>query len=68
VIWDTFQGKLEPLRAELNAALSKSWEEWEIPREAQAKWPEQAKSAHAMWWEQRITRQRKIDESIAKSA
>ena len=63
-----FRRKLEPLRAEINAALGKSWEEWEIPREAEAKWSEQAKSAHATWWEQRITRQRKIDESIAKNA
>jgi adenine-specific DNA-methyltransferase len=33
VIWDKWQAVLEPLRAQLNAALGKSWEEWEIPRE-----------------------------------
>ncbi|MBF0356903.1 MAG: site-specific DNA-methyltransferase [Alphaproteobacteria bacterium] len=32
VIWDKWQEKLEPLRAELNKALKKNWEEWEIPR------------------------------------
>ena len=33
VIWDKWQEKLEPLRAKLNAALKKNWEEWEIPRD-----------------------------------
>jgi adenine-specific DNA-methyltransferase len=67
VIWEEFQAKLEPLRAELNAALGKKWEEWEIPREADSGWSEKAKKAHAAWWE-RIARQKKIDESIAKKA
>ncbi|MCZ2157415.1 MAG: site-specific DNA-methyltransferase, partial [Bryobacterales bacterium] len=38
VIWETYQPKLEHLRANLNAALGKSWEEWEIPREAEDPW------------------------------
>ena len=33
VIWDKWQTTLEPLREKLNAALNKSWQEWEIPRE-----------------------------------
>ena len=36
VIWDKWQAKLEPLRESLNAALKKTWQEWEIPREADA--------------------------------
>ncbi|MBB3982841.1 adenine-specific DNA-methyltransferase [Sphingobium fontiphilum] len=32
-IWESYQAKLEPLRAALNAALGTAWEEWEIPRE-----------------------------------
>ena len=67
VIWETFQTKLEPLRAELNAALGKSWEEWEVPREADAPWSDNIKGLHRGWWEQRIARQKKIDESIAKN-
>ena len=39
MIWEKWQAKLEPLRAQLNAALGKKWEEWEIPREAEAAWP-----------------------------
>jgi adenine-specific DNA-methyltransferase len=40
VIWEKWQGALEPLRAQLNAALGKSWEEWQIPRDAGDPWPE----------------------------
>jgi adenine-specific DNA-methyltransferase len=68
VIWDKFQETLEPLRQQLNEALGKTWEEWEIPREAEEKWPGRAKEAHATWWEQRIARQREIDVSIAAKA
>jgi len=32
VIWDKAQAEMEPLRAQLNAALGTDWEEWEIPR------------------------------------
>ena len=68
VIWDTWQTKLEPLRLALNTVLKKQWEEWEIPRDADAKWPAAAKDAHAKWWEARIARQREIDASIAAKA
>jgi adenine-specific DNA-methyltransferase len=68
VIWDRHQQKLEPLRDSLNKALNRKWREWEIPREADAKWSEAAKRAHADWWQQRIARQQEIDASIAAKA
>jgi adenine-specific DNA-methyltransferase len=68
VIWEDFQQRLEPLRERLNAALKTSWEEWQIPREAEASWPAAAMEAHAAWWQQRIARQREIDASIAAKA
>lgn len=68
VIWEQYQQTLEPLREQLNAALGKQWQEWEIPREAVSGWPEQAKQLHASWWEARIARQREIDKSIAAKA
>jgi adenine-specific DNA-methyltransferase len=68
VIWDTWQVKLEPLRQSLNAALKKSWQEWEIPREAESAWPAPAKKLHADWWQARIARQKEIDASIAAKA
>jgi adenine-specific DNA-methyltransferase len=68
VIWDKFQSRLDPLRAALNKAVGKQWEEWAIPRQAEAKWSDAAKQAHANWWQQRIARQREIDASIAAKA
>ena len=68
VIWEKFQETLEPLRAELNAALGTSWEEWEIPRDADDAWTEEVRRIHADWWEQRIARQKEIDASIAAKA
>jgi len=68
VIWDKFQLLLEPLREKLNEALGKSWQEWEIPREAGKQWPEEATTLHAAWWAERIARQQEIDASIAAKA
>ena len=68
VIWETFQERLEPLRKQLNRALGKSYEEWEIPRDAGDAWPEEVKKFHADWWAQRIARQKEIDASIADKA
>nr|WP_228441950.1 DNA methyltransferase [Xanthomonas campestris]WVL59815.1 DNA methyltransferase [Xanthomonas campestris pv. barbareae] len=68
VIWDKFQTTLESLREALNQALGKQWKEWEIPREADAKWSHTAKKLHADWWQQRIACQREIDASIAAKA
>ncbi len=68
VIWDKWQEKLEPLREALNAELKKPWQEWEIPRNADGKWPDKAKKLHSDWWQARITRQQEIDKSIAAKA
>ncbi len=68
VIWDKFQMTLELLREQLNKALGKQWQEWEIPRDADAKWPDVAKKLHADWWQARIARQKEIDASIAAKA
>lgn len=67
-IWNDHQTRLEPLREALNQQLGKSWQEWEIPREADPKWSEKAKTTHAQWWQQRINRQKAIDDSIAARA
>jgi adenine-specific DNA-methyltransferase len=79
VIWDKFQPVLEPLRELLNEILCRvgcahhgahgaPYEEWEIPREADAEWPEAAKKLHADWWRERIARQKEIDASITAKA
>ena len=68
VIWETAQEEMEPLREELNLALGSSWEEWEVPRDAEESWSEEATALHARWWELRIARQKEIDASIAARA
>jgi adenine-specific DNA-methyltransferase len=68
VIWDQWKMRLEPLRERLNAALKKAWQEWEIPRNAEATWPDTAKKLHADWWYARIARQQQVDKSIAAKA
>ena len=68
VIWEKWQATLEPLHEKLNGALGKSWEDWDIPREAGEGWPADATAAHANWWAARIARQKEIDASIAAKA
>ena len=68
VIWENHQQTLEPLREQLNRAVVKCWQDWEIPREPDAKWPEATKKLHTQWWQRRIARQREIDASIASRA
>ncbi|WP_105132454.1 site-specific DNA-methyltransferase [Burkholderia sp. BE12] len=68
VIWESYEQLLKPLRTALNKALGESWQEWEVPREVGDQWPEEAKSLHAKWWQQRLARQNEIDVSIAAKA
>jgi len=80
VIWEKWQAKLEPLRESLNAALKKTWKEWEIPRDFKEvavvshrftedkQRRDAAATLHADWWQARIARQQEIDKSIAAKA
>ncbi|OQY91011.1 MAG: site-specific DNA-methyltransferase [Chloroflexi bacterium UTCFX4] len=70
VIYETYQAQMEPLRAQLNQALNKNWQEWEIPREQTSEILEisEVSRLHAKWWELRIARQKEIDASIAAKA
>ena len=68
VIHARYQEQLEPLREKLNAALKQNWQEWEIPREADTKWPAPARKTHEEWWRLRRARQQEIDASIARRA
>jgi adenine-specific DNA-methyltransferase len=65
VIWDHWQAKLEPLREELNAALKKSWADWEIPREAEDPWEFKTQK---IFWELRAEQARGNDASPSKIA
>jgi len=63
-----WQARLEPIRKQLNALLNQSWEEWQIPREAEAAWPDEGKRLLAEWWRLRRKRQEEIDAAIARHA
>ncbi len=78
VIWDNYQTKMEPLRDRINKALSKSWNEWDMPvslddivgadggfQKAVAEIPRSELLAlHKEWWKFKIDRQNEIDLSI----
>jgi len=70
VIWERFEQTLEPLRDQLSVASGqkKTLEEWEVPREKPANWPQAAQPLLTAFWEARIARQKAIDASIAAKA
>lgn len=68
VIYETYQARMEPVRTSLNSMLKKTWEEWEIPREAGKDWPIEVRALHEQWWQLRLARQKEIDASIAAKA
>jgi adenine-specific DNA-methyltransferase len=65
VICQKWQGQLQSLLEALNRQLKNEWQDWEMPREVEAKWSSEAKQLHAEWWEARNARRKEIDESIA---
>jgi adenine-specific DNA-methyltransferase len=56
--------KAQKYTAEVPATI----QEWEIPRDFPAEWPESVKSLHQQFWQLRIERQKEIDVSIAAKA
>jgi adenine-specific DNA-methyltransferase len=68
VISDKWQKAQTSLLQALNKRLEASWQEWEVPREADATWSAAAAEAHAKYWEARIARQKEMDASIAAKA
>jgi adenine-specific DNA-methyltransferase len=68
VIWDRFSERMDPLLERMNSALGKGWQEWDVPGEADAAWPEAAKADHSAWSALRRERGSQIDASIARGA
>lgn len=60
--------KLEPIHTKLNKLLKKKWKEWEVPREPEDKWSNEAKDLLQQWWKLKGDRQAEIDESIARNS
>jgi adenine-specific DNA-methyltransferase len=68
VIWAKWQVVMEPIREKLLNACKRSWQEWEIPRNAGHTMSDSAKALHAEWWQAWISRQQEIDKSIEAKA
>ena len=68
VIWNKWNNKVEQSHNSLKIELKNSWEEWEIPRVAEASWSKIAHQYHSEWLQARIARQMDIDKSIAAKA
>ena len=68
VIHEEYRPKLEVICRALNSELDTTWEEWEIPRDADEEWSAEAQDLHEQWWNLRIACQKEMDASIlAKS-
>jgi adenine-specific DNA-methyltransferase len=68
VIYAQYQDKLESIRQGINKAAKQKWEDWQIPREPDDKWPPEAKRLHGEWCATRRDRQKAVDDSIARRA
>ena len=67
-IQSRYKEQLDGLRATLNTLTKHNWQEWEVPRDPDPSWSGQAQKAHAESWQLRRTRQKEIDDSIARRA
>ena len=69
-IWQAYERDLAPLRQKLSAASgqTRTWEEWEIPRQCPQDWPADTEPLHTAFWQQRRGRQQEIDAAIAAKA
>jgi adenine-specific DNA-methyltransferase len=61
-------GKISQHLAAINHNLKRSYTLESLPALPEDPWPEPAAKVHKEWWEQRIARQREIDDSIAAKA
>ena len=68
IIWEKYQTRLESHRRQLNRALKRMWQPWEIPREAKDNWSSGVRNLHSEWWELRIACQNEMDSSISARA
>lgn len=63
-----YQPQIDEARAKLNGALGENWKEWEVPREAEAGWTEEAQETHRRFWSLKRQMCQEIDASIQSNA
>ncbi len=67
-IYESFRPKIEEDLVEINRILSQDLKEWEVPREWDEEWPEEARYHFDQFWRLKQEMQEAMDESIAKNA
>lgn len=68
LIWERFESLLDPSLQDLNKLLNLEWNEWDVPKDADGNWPDEAKQIHSKWWSLRISRQKEIDAAIVANS
>ena len=68
IITAKYQRLIDVALRELNQALGKNWQEWEVPHEAESGWPPKAKNANERFWALKIGKRQDVDESIKRNA
>lgn len=63
-----WQPRLQAIRDKLNVLLAQTWQDWQLPREPEEDWPEEAQKLLADWWDLSRKRQADIDAAIARHA
>lgn len=48
LFWEKLAATLDPLRAQLNQALRRTCQDWELPQEADTRWPDAAGKLHVI--------------------
>ena len=71
-IWEKYEAESERLRKELAEKTARPepapYQEWEVPFETPEDWSDEAKKLHAEFMKLKRTRQKEIDDSIARTA
>lgn len=68
VIWAKFEKEMNAILCEINEGLQQSWEEWDVPRQADSSWSQKVIGLHSKWWKLKVKRQNEIDASIVARA
>jgi adenine-specific DNA-methyltransferase len=63
-----FASQVNATLSELNSALNKKWKQWEVPLRADQAWSAKAQDAHSRFWQLKLERRKRIEQSIHTKA
>jgi len=67
-IYATWTKRLDPVREKLNRELHQSWEEWQVPRQSDGEWSQEAQRVQTEWRSLYNSRQNELEAAIRKHA